>query len=935
MTRHPDVRPAKRYDAFISYSRDPDGAIARELQYALQHVARGWLQRRSMRVFLDKTAMPVGGALWESLQAALDDSRYLVLIASPASASRPWVSREVAYWISDQARLDDLVIVLADGKIRWDDQLGDFDWSLPDNALPAVLAGKFKETQVFADFRGIPAKRGNEEFKDGAVGIAAKVLGVNKDDLRSEDRRQERRNRRIAAAAITVIAVMLVTAVFLGKTALDQGAGKRAQAQLALSRQLAASAIVEAPRDLGLAALLAVESDQLSPTAQARAALFAVLTANPSLRRVQPTPQPRQYDRVSDDGSELALAGYTDVTIRSTATDQPVGAPFVPGPSLPSQGGMRYEGVISHDNRTLAVFDPERGVIELWGIARHRLLATAADPAAQPGYPEEPDLVFSPDGRYLLSTGWNGAFVFSAATLSRVAGPVTLPGLSKEVDVAAFSPDGRYLLAAGQPIGNASDYLFSTANWHVVSAFPAPFPATVAAAFSPDGRQLALDSNGATYIYRLTGSPETAHLKQLLVGPVNQYTVAWNPTGSLVASAGDAGTLLWNPATGALADTLRLHPVGSRLDQVTSLAFTRNGDEVITSGADGLVTWQPGGSQLERQLPVPAISQAVYSPDGTRLATVQGSAVQLRNAATGAPLGPLIQPGRGTLSGVAFLGSTRLLAIGAGIGTIVWNLRQDRPQGPVLGQSRLPVTGESASPDGTYLAVSDNYFVRVWEVGSRRLVLTVQAAPLGATFSGLPEIGPDGDTLAVPAGNQVEVWDIRQRRETVVIPTDGTVNSVAFTSDGAFLAVNTDTPAVRLWNLRTRQWASAPMSNGPLSGDSDGDNPLSVDGDASLAAAASGADDSVTLWDTAADSQIGVLTMPRADSAPQNAVNSVAFRPDGRSLAVTSSTGDLVLWDMNPADWTADACALAGGALTQAEWSQFVGPSEPYQSACG
>ena len=935
MTRYPDKQPAKKYDAFISYSRDPDNAIARELQYGLQHVARGWLQRRSVRVFLDKTTMPAGGALWGGLQAALDHSRYLVLIASPASASRPWVSREVAYWISDQARLDNLVIVLADGRIRWDDQFGDFDWNSPDNALPAVLAGRFKETQIFADFRGIPAKRGNEQFKDGVVGIAAKMLGVDKDDLRSEDRRQERRNRRIAATAVAVIALMLVTAVFLGKTALIQGAGKREQAQVALSRQLAASATVEAPRDLGLAALLAVESDRLSPTAQARAALFTVLAANPSLRRVQPMPQPRQDDQVSDDGSELAHGGYTGITIRSTATGQPVGAQFVPGPSLTGYGSLRYEGVISHDDRTLAVFDPVRGVIELWDIARHRLLATAADPAAQPGYPQEPVLVFSPDGRYLLSTGWNGAFVFSAATLIRVAGPVTLPGLSKEVDVAAFSPDGRYLLAAGLPIGNASDYLFSTASWHAVSAFPAPFPATVAAAFSPDGRQLALDSNIATYVYQLTGSPETAHLRRVLAGPVNQYAVAWNPTGSLVASAGDAGTLLWNPATGALAGAFRLHPAVSRLDQVTSLAFTRTGDEMIASGADGLVTWQPGGSRLERQLSVPAVSQAVYSPDDSRLATVQGAAVQLRNAVTGAPLGPLIQPGHGTLRGIAFLGSTGLLAIGTDTGTIVWNLRQDRPQGPVLGQSRLPVTGESASPDGTYLAVSDDYFVRVWAVGSRRLVLTVQAATLGATFSGPPEIGPDGDTLAVPAGNQVELWNIRQRRETTVIPADGVVNSVAFTPDGAFLAVNTDTPAVRLWNLRTRQWASAPMSNGPLSGDSDGNNPLSVDGDASLAAAASGAVDSVTLWDTASGSQIGVLTMPRADSAPQNAVTSVAFSPDGRSLAVTSSTGDLALWDVNPADWTADACALAGGTLTQAEWSQFIGPSEPYQPACG
>jgi hypothetical protein len=70
------------------------------------------------------------------------------------------------------------------------------------------------------------------------------------------------------------------------------------------------------------------------------------------------------------------------------------------------------------------------------------------------------------------------------------------------------------------------------------------------------------------------------------------------------------------------------------------------------------------------------------------------------------------------------------------------DLRQDRPQGPVLGQSRLPVTGESASPDGTYLAVSDNYSARVWGVGSRRLVLTVQAAPWVRRSAGYRKLAP-------------------------------------------------------------------------------------------------------------------------------------------------------------------------------------------------
>ena len=291
MTRHPDMRPAKKYDAFISYSRDPDGAIARELQYGLQHVNRGWLQRRSVRVFLDKTTMPVGGALWGSLQAALDDSRYLVLIASPASASRPWVSREVAYWISDQTRLDDPVIVLADGSIRWDDQFEDFDWSSPDNALPAVLAGKFKETPVFADFRGIPAKRGNEDSRTGSSALPPRCSASTRMISAAIDRRQERRNRRIAATALTGYRPDAGDRGIPGQDGARPG-GREAGAGAARTVQATGR-----QRDRGgfarpqPAALLAVQSDLLSPTAQARAALFAVYR--------QPAPAPGSADASS------------------------------------------------------------------------------------------------------------------------------------------------------------------------------------------------------------------------------------------------------------------------------------------------------------------------------------------------------------------------------------------------------------------------------------------------------------------------------------------------------------------------------------------------------------------------------------------------------------------------------------------------------------
>jgi len=145
--------PARRYSAFLSYSRSADRRLAPALRLALQRFAKAWYRPRAVRVFLDDESLSAAPGLWSSIQAALDDSEYFILLASPEAAASAWVDREVRYWLAHRP-VRTLLFAVSGGDLRWDPVAGQFD---PDatTALPPALLDAYAEEPRWVDLRAV------------------------------------------------------------------------------------------------------------------------------------------------------------------------------------------------------------------------------------------------------------------------------------------------------------------------------------------------------------------------------------------------------------------------------------------------------------------------------------------------------------------------------------------------------------------------------------------------------------------------------------------------------------------------------------------------------------------------------------------------------------------------------------------------------------
>jgi WD40 repeat protein len=397
-------------------------------------------------------------------------------------------------------------------------------------------------------------------------------------------------------------------------------------------------------------------------------------------------------------------------------------------------------------------------------------------------------------------------------------------------------------------------------------------------AFSPDGTVLAAGSqDGTISLWNAATGRKTA----VLTTDFFIRSLAFSPDGKTLAAGGDSGdVILWNTATRKQVSTLAMSsPVGT-------LAFSPDGKTLAAGDDDGtVVLWDAATGRQGGSVNVGSaqLDSVAFSPDGKTIAAANGGDVDIWDTATGKRAATLVvKTGAGS---VAFSPDGKTIAAGSFSGgdVTLWDTASGRQTAVLAVGSN--VDHVAFSPGGKTLAAATGGSVKLWDVvtGQRAATLAPGSAVGNVAFS------PEDQRIAVVDGDSVQIWDT-ESRWTGNLAEGSSVESVAFSPGEQVLAVGDLSGHVGLWDTATgkRTAALADASSVQQVAFSPGGTMLAT-GDVRS---------QVSLWDVATGKRAALMT---EGSGP---VNTVAFSPDGKTLATGgdtgtdgTGTGGVSLWD--------------------------------------
>jgi WD40 repeat protein/tRNA A-37 threonylcarbamoyl transferase component Bud32 len=431
-------------------------------------------------------------------------------------------------------------------------------------------------------------------------------------------------------------------------------------------------------------------------------------------------------------------------------------------------------------------------------------------------------VAFAPDGTALAVTGSRGQHV---GIYEGVTGnlQVTLAGVTDHPFTVAYSPDGR-TLAVGH--GSGALRLWDLESRTCRATLQGHTDGVWCVTYSPDGRTIATTSRDGTI--RLWDAMEYANPLTFRGAAQNRgcivESVAVSGDGTRVVAATKCGDILEcklaTRTTRAfdlldhkrvLWDFARISPHGAHLLGYRLTSHAPRPEECLWDVV--LLDLAGGQKSVTLAESVQTRGPPVWSPDGEKLALVDGAGELALWDVNGHLLGRLKGRLNSGSSGLAFLPGDDLIIAWCrdtaseprrSFEFITWEPARSRlnrrtelglpPAGPVV-----------ASPDGRTLAGRQGRIATLWDLST--LALRHELVGHHEEITGLA-FAPDGRTLATASLDRtVRLWNVASGQDLLVLEGHaGPVRALAFSADGSMLATCGDGPADREGTIEMIEW---------------------------------------------------------------------------------------------------------------------------------
>ena len=204
---------ATHYQAFISYAH-ADEAVAKQVHTALETYtipqALKTQGKKLSPIFRDVTELTAHHSLSEKIRDAVQNSRFLIVLCSPASKNSHWVNEEIKLFRQLHGE-GSILCALIEGT--------------PQTSFPPALLEGGREP-LAANMTGR-----KESFRFGITQMAAAMLGVGLDELVQRDARRRRNRLRVMSAASLAFAAIMGGMAWTAMDARDAAEVSRSEAE--------------------------------------------------------------------------------------------------------------------------------------------------------------------------------------------------------------------------------------------------------------------------------------------------------------------------------------------------------------------------------------------------------------------------------------------------------------------------------------------------------------------------------------------------------------------------------------------------------------------------------------------------------------------------------------------------------------------------------